>query len=64
VSQISQKVKEHQVNLIFAVTEEYRSIYNSLAQSIQGASAATLSSDSGNVVELIKEEYRVSVTSL
>ncbi|CAG0919657.1 unnamed protein product [Notodromas monacha] len=58
VSQVSQKVKEHQVNLIFAVTEEQRSIYNALASSIQGASAGTLSSDSANVVDLIKEEYR------
>lgn len=53
-------MKENSINIIFAVTKYYRSVYNKLSQEIEGSSTATLTSDSSNVVDLVKEEYNVS----
>merc|ERR1711936_1429559 len=56
VSQINHKVKENSVNLIFAVTEEQFSVYNLLKENIEGSSAGTLTNDSSNIVQLVKEQ--------
>lgn len=60
ISQINQKVKENAINIIFAVTRNQISVYEKLVGHIQGSSAAVLSNDSSNVVDLVKEEYAVS----
>jgi protocadherin alpha len=52
-------VKENSVNLIFAVTEEQFSVYNLLKENIEGSSAGTLTNDSSNIVQLVKEQYQV-----
>lgn len=57
ISQINQKVKENAINIIFAVTSNQFSVYEKLKGHIQGSSAAVLSNDSSNVVDLVKEEY-------
>ena len=57
--QINHKVKENSVNLIFAVTEEQFSVYNLLKENIEGSSAGTLTNDSSNIVQLVKEQYQV-----
>ncbi|RWS10657.1 integrin beta-PS-like protein, partial [Dinothrombium tinctorium] len=57
ISQINQKVKDYDVNLIFAVTASQFDIYHSLTSLIRGSSAGLLKNDSSNVVELIKSEY-------
>ncbi|XP_055388340.1 integrin beta-PS isoform X2 [Condylostylus longicornis] len=57
ISQINEKVKENAINIIFAVTSTQRDVYEKLSQQIEGSSCATLSNDSSNVVELVKEEY-------
>ncbi|XP_037089546.1 integrin beta-PS-like [Pollicipes pollicipes] len=57
VSQINQKVKQNSINIIFAVTSEQRSAYDMLSQHIEASSAGTLSSDSSNVVQLVKEQH-------
>ncbi|KAH8420291.1 hypothetical protein KR009_008821 [Drosophila setifemur] len=57
ISQINQKVKENAINIIFAVTSSQISVYQKLVKHIQGSSAAVLSNDSSNVVDLVKEEY-------
>ncbi|KAI8035233.1 integrin beta-PS isoform X2 [Drosophila gunungcola] len=57
ISQINQKVKDNAINIIFAVTASQYSVYQKLVGQIQGSSAAILSSDSSNVVDLVREEY-------
>ncbi|XP_058794525.1 integrin beta-PS-like isoform X2 [Phymastichus coffea] len=57
ISQINLKVKENSVNIIWAVTEEQLSIYQSLTQHIEGSYAAKLSEDSSNIVDLVREQY-------
>ena len=47
------------MNLIFAVTEEQFSVYNLLKANIEGSSAGTLTNDSSNIVQLVKEQYQV-----
>lgn len=58
VSQINYKVKKNSINVIFAVTAEKTAVYEQLKSHIEGASFATLSNDSSNIVELIKEQYQ------
>ena len=48
------------MNLIFAVTEEQFSVYNLLKENIEGSSAGTLTNDSSNIVQLVKEQYQVA----
>ena len=48
------------MNLIFAVTEEQFSVYNLLKANIEGSSAGTLTNDSSNIVQLVKEQYQVT----
>ncbi|KAB0794584.1 hypothetical protein PPYR_11423 [Photinus pyralis] len=57
ISQLNLKVKENAINVIFAVTEERREIYNSLKEHIEGASSGTLSADSSNVVQFVRKQY-------
>jgi hypothetical protein len=45
--------------MIFAVTHEQISVYERLMQHIEGASAGTLSENSANVVDLVKDQYSV-----
>ena len=54
------QVKENSINVIFAVTAEQRETYNELSRHIEASSAGTLSNDSSNVVELVKQQYDVS----
>merc|ERR1712080_396727 len=50
-------VKENNVNLIFAVTEDMIDIYNQLAEVVDGSRVGRLSADSSNVVELVQAQY-------
>ncbi|CAL4140762.1 unnamed protein product, partial [Meganyctiphanes norvegica] len=58
VSQINHVAKSHQINIIFAVTQEQTAVYSRLAQMIEGSSFGELTANSSNVVELVKEEYQ------
>lgn len=60
ISQINLKVKENAINVIFAVTAQQNGVYEKLSKHIEGSTSATLSEDSSNVVELVKEQYSVS----
>lgn len=60
ISQINLKVKEHAINIIFAVTAQQHEVYKKLSEHIEGSSSAVLSEDSSNVVELVRDEYSVS----
>lgn len=57
VSQINTKVKEHSINMIFAVTADQIPLYDQLRKHIEGSSAGELSSDSSNVVKLVVDQY-------
>lgn len=57
---INRKVKENAINIIFTVTKDVHEKYKILSQHIEGSSSAVLSSDSSNVVEIIRDEYKVS----
>ncbi|GBP10850.1 Integrin beta-PS [Eumeta japonica] len=57
ISQINVKVKEHSINLIFAVTSEQIGVYEELSKHIEGSSWGKLSNDSSNVVDLVKDQY-------
>lgn len=59
ISQINLKVKENSINVIFAVTAQQTGVYEKLSKHIEGSTSATLSEDSSNVVELVKQEYNV-----
>ena len=59
ISQVNMKVKENSINVIFAVTADQFGVYEQLGENIEGASSGTLSSDSSNVVDLVKEQYDV-----
>lgn len=59
--QINYKVKENAINLIFAVTKEQISVYDRLREHVEGSFSGTLSEDSSNIVELVKNQYDVRV---
>lgn len=61
ISQINLKVKENAINIIFAVTQSQHEVYRELSKHIEGSSSAVLSDDSSNVVELVRDEYNVSL---
>ncbi|WAQ94038.1 ITBX-like protein [Mya arenaria] len=58
VSQISTKIRENSVNVIFAVTEDQLPVYNKLSQYIEGSEATKLAADSSNIVTVIKNNYQ------
>lgn len=57
-------MRKHKVNIIFAVTGSKLETYRELSKLIEGSSTALLKSDSSNVVDLIKEEYRKITSSI
>lgn len=61
ISQINLKVKQNAINVIFAVTAEQIAVYERLREHVEGASAGTLSNDSANVVELVRDQYDVCI---
>jgi len=60
ISQVNLKVKQNAINVIFAVTANQINIYDKLKDNVEGASSGTLSEDSSNVVDLVREQYDVS----
>lgn len=64
ISQVNLKVKQNSINVIFAVTSSQSKVYEKLSNHVEGSSSAVLSEDSSNVVELVRDEYSVSLLSL
>ncbi|KAG8006782.1 Integrin beta-3 [Nibea albiflora] len=54
---MTDKMSENNINLIFAVTSYVEPLYKAYSQLIPGTTVGTLSDDSGNVIQLIKEAY-------
>ncbi|KAJ8314106.1 hypothetical protein KUTeg_008667 [Tegillarca granosa] len=57
VSQIAAKIKEKNVNIIFAVTEDQVLKYSELSKFIPGSETGKLANDSSNIVKLVRTNY-------
>ncbi|XP_076460405.1 integrin beta-1-like [Babylonia areolata] len=57
VSQITAKLKEKSVSIIFAVTKDQFSIYEKLSNIIESSTTGELANDSSNIVNLIEDNY-------
>ncbi|KAK7108922.1 integrin beta-PS-like isoform X2 [Littorina saxatilis] len=57
VSQVTSKLKEKSVSIIFAVTKDQFSIYEKLAKVIESSTTGELANDSANIVDLIEDNY-------
>lgn len=60
IGQISAKLSEKNVNIIFAVTQSQLTLYQTLTELIDGAVVGELNQDSSNIVKLIRQNYEVS----
>ena len=59
IGQISAKLSEKNVNIIFAVTQSQLTLYQTLTELIDGAVVGELNQDSSNIVKLIRQNYEV-----
>lgn len=59
IGQISAKLSEKNVNIIFAVTQSQLPLYQTLTELIDGAVVGELKQDSSNIVNLISQNYKV-----
>jgi len=57
ISQLANKIAEKKINVIFAVTQSQKDVYEQLARFIEGSRVGTLAEDSGNIVQLIRKNY-------
>ena len=60
VSQITAKLKQKSVSIIFAVTKDQFSVYEKLANIVESSTTGELANDSSNIVNLIEDNYNVS----
>ncbi|KAK3862713.1 hypothetical protein Pcinc_031448 [Petrolisthes cinctipes] len=65
IGQINKVAKEHQINIIFAVTGHV-DIYQKLHELVETSSYGLLNADSSNVIDLVRDQYQKlsSVVSL
>lgn len=64
IGHINHLAKQRSFSIIWAVTEENINLYTTLAKLVQDSSAGTISYDSSNIVELIRQQYRAITTSI
>ncbi|CAF0798067.1 unnamed protein product [Adineta steineri] len=64
IGQISAKLSEKNVNIIFAVTQSQLALYQTLTELIDGAVVGELKQDSSNIVNLISQNYRKISSSI
>ena len=64
ISQLSQKVAEKRVHVVFAVPRRQVDIYETLATFIDGSTVGVLTDTSGNVVDLIRSNYEVRASTV
>ncbi|MEQ2263828.1 Integrin beta-1, partial [Xenotaenia resolanae] len=57
IAHLVQKLSEHNIQTIFAVTEEFQSVYQELKNLIPKSAVGTLSANSSNVIKLIIDAY-------
>jgi protocadherin alpha len=59
VMQLSNKVQNNSINIIFAVTENQEDAYSALMKIIEGSKVGVLTADSSNILELVEEQFKV-----
>lgn len=57
IAHLVQKLSDHNIQTIFAVTEEFQAVYKELKNLIPKSAVGTLSSNSSNVINLIIDAY-------
>uniref|UniRef100_A0AAY4B1W3 Integrin beta n=1 Tax=Denticeps clupeoides TaxID=299321 RepID=A0AAY4B1W3_9TELE len=57
LAQITDKLSENNINLIFAVTKDIEELYFNYSMLIPGTAVGRLSSDSNNIISLISDAY-------
>lgn len=57
ISQLANKIAEKKVNVIFAVTQSQKDVYEQLSKYIEGSVVGALANDSANIVQLIRKNY-------
>uniref|UniRef100_A0A3B4ANA7 Integrin beta n=1 Tax=Periophthalmus magnuspinnatus TaxID=409849 RepID=A0A3B4ANA7_9GOBI len=63
IAHLVQKLSDHNIQTIFAVTEDFQPVYKELKNLIPKSAVGTLSSNSSNVIKLIIDAYNVSLSS-
>lgn len=61
LGQINKQIREHKINMIFAVTSDQVDLYETLSKQVTGSSSGRLDKDSANVVDLVRQQYDVSI---
>ncbi|XP_032788871.2 integrin beta-PS [Daphnia magna] len=64
LGQISRLVREHSMNVIFAVTKDVAKPYQTFSPLVSGSSVGVLTSDSSNVVTLVEDQYKLITSSV
>ena len=63
ISQLSEKVAEKRMHVVFAVPRRQVDVYETLVSFIDGSTVGVLTDSSSNVVELIRDNYEVILFS-
>ena len=61
LSQINRAIVSNQINIIFSVPDSALKVYETLSENLQGSVTGRLAENSSNIVDLIKDNYKVSV---
>ena len=59
IGQLSYKIAENKINVIFAVTGDQVVTYKALTEFLEGSTAGELDRKSSNIVDLVKDNYQV-----
>lgn len=62
IGHINHLAKENSVSIIWAVTEDKYGLYQGLAKVVSGSSAGILTTDSSNIVDLVRQQYQAITT--
>lgn len=58
IALVSEKLSENNINLIFAVTKEFKEIYTNYTDLIPGTTVEVLTANSNNIIQLIVSSYK------
>jgi len=59
ISQLGSIIKEHRINVIFAVAEDQANRYGQLSSFLDGSVSGVLERDSSNIVQLVRDNFQV-----
>lgn len=63
LSQINRAIVNNQINIIFSVPDSALKVYEVLSENLQGSVTGRLAENSSNIVDLIRDNYKVSLKS-